>query len=150
MTSAPPDTVPRFGLLVVTHGGLAFELVKALDRIVGGSDHVRALSIDWDSDLAAARAALEKALAEVDPGGGVLILTDMFGGTATNLTLSFLRSGIEIVTGVNLPMMIKFSNLAGSLPLRDAAARIMEQGRRSIALATDYLGPAREGSGKAP
>ena len=138
--AAPPET--RFGLLVVTHGGLAFELVRALERIVGGIDRVRAMSIDWDTDLVAARDAVEKAIAEVNPGGGVLIMTDMFGGTATNLTLSFLREGIEIVTGVNLPMMIKFANLRHTGSLREAAALVMEQGRRSVALATDYLGPA--------
>ena len=134
------------GLLVVTHGGLAFELVKALGRIVEGVDRVKALSIDWDDDLKTARAEIQKAIAEVDPGGGVLILTDMFGGTATNLALSFLREGIEIVTGVNLPMLIKFANIRGACTLREAAARIKEQGQRSIALATEYLDTERGGS----
>jgi PTS system mannose-specific IIA component len=138
----------QFGLLVVTHGRLAFELVKALDRIVGGVDRVKALSIDWDDDLQAARDAVSRAVAEVDPGGGVLILTDMFGGTATNLTLSFLREGIEIVTGVNLPMLIKSANIRHACGLREAAVRVMEQGRRSIARATEYLAPGPEGSGE--
>jgi PTS system mannose-specific IIA component len=131
----------RFGLLVVTHGGLAFELVRALERIVGSVAGVRALSLGWDDELPAARQEVERAIAEVDPGGGVLILTDMFGGTATNVTLSFLREGIEILTGVNLPMLIKFANLRDKCSLREAAARIKEQGQRSIALATEVLNP---------
>lgn len=85
---------------------------------------------------------MEEAIAEVDPGGGVLILTDMFGGTATNVTLAFLREGVEIVTGVNLPMLIKFANLRDKCALQEAAIRIKEEGQRSIAIATEYLGPA--------
>jgi PTS system mannose-specific IIA component len=133
----------RFGLLVVTHGGLAFELVRALERIVGPVERVKGLSIGWDDDLQAARRAVQVAMAEVDPGGGVLIMTDMFGGTATNVTLSLLSEGVEILTGVNLPMLIKFANLRDSCSLKEAAARIKEQGQRSIALATEYLGPGR-------
>lgn len=140
---------PRFGLLVVTHGGLAFELVQALRRIVGEVSPVKALSIDWEVGLSDAREVVRQAIEEVDPGGGVLILTDMFGGTATNVTLPFLCDGVEIVTGVNLPMMIKFANIARSSTLREAAALIKEQGQRAIALAADYLDtPAGEqGSG---
>jgi PTS system mannose-specific IIA component len=140
----PPDR-PTFGLLVVTHGGLAFELVQALRRIVGDTSRVRALSIDWEIDLGEARERVRGAIAKVDCGGGVLILTDMFGGTATNLTLPFLRDGIEIVTGVNLPMMIKFANLGSDTTLREAAALIRDQGRRAIALAGDYLVPPTGG-----
>ena len=132
----------RFGVLVVTHGGLAFELVRALERIVGKVDGLKALTIGWDDDVPAARRAVEEALAEINPGGGVLIMTDMFGGTATNVTLAFLREGIEIVTGVNLPMLIKFANIRDRCGLQEAAVRIKEQGQRSIAIATEYLGPA--------
>jgi PTS system mannose-specific IIA component len=132
-----------FGLLVVTHGGLAFELVRALERIVGPVERVKGLSIGWDDDLQAARRAVQEAMADVDPGGGVLILTDMFGGTATNVTLSLLRDGVEILTGVNLPMLVKFANLRDTCSLREAAARIKEQGQKSIALATEYLAPGR-------
>lgn len=143
-------TTPRFGLLVVTHGGLAFELVQALRRIVGDVSPVKPLSIDWEVGLSDAREVVRQAIEEVDPGGGVLILTDMFGGTATNVTLPFLRDGVEIVTGVNLPMMIKFANIERGSTLREAAAVIKEQGQRAIALAAEYLDtPAGErGSGK--
>ncbi len=132
----------RFGVLVVTHGGLAFELVRALERIVGKVEGLKALTIGWDDELPQARQAVEQAIAEVDPGGGVLILTDMFGGTATNVTLAFLREGVEIVTGVNLPMLIKYANIRDKCSLNEAAARIKEQGQRSIAIATEYLGPS--------
>ena len=132
---------PRFGLLVVTHGGLAFELVQALGRIIGSLDRVKALSIDWEVGLSNARETVRLAVEEVDPGGGVLIMTDMFGGTATNVTIPFLRDGVEIVTGVNLPMMVKFANIGDSCTLREAASRVKEQGQRAIALATEYLDP---------
>jgi len=141
--SAPGD-VARFGLLVVTHGDLAFELVRALERIVGPVEHVRALSLNPSDDLAGARGALQKAIEEADPGGGVLILTDMFGGSATNLTLPFLKDGVEILTGVNLPMLVKYANIRASIPLKDGTARIKEQGQRSIAIATEYLEPSQD------
>ncbi|HKN47026.1 MAG TPA: PTS fructose transporter subunit IIA [Candidatus Polarisedimenticolia bacterium] len=137
---------PRVGLVVVTHGELAFELVRAFERIVGpAARRVRALSIGWDDDLQQARLWLQEAIGAADDGGGVLILTDMFGGTATNLSLSFLRPGIEIVTGVNLPMLIKFANLPAGVPLKEAAGIVKEQGQRAIALATEYVDPTRGG-----
>jgi mannose PTS system EIIA component len=135
----------RFGVLVVTHGGLAFELVRALERILGKVETLKALTIGWDDDLPQARRAVEQAIAAVDPGGGVLILTDMFGGTATNVTLAFLREGVEIVTGVNLPMLIKYANIRDKCSLKEAAVRIKEQGQRSIAIATEYLDPSGRG-----
>jgi mannose PTS system EIIA component len=135
----------RFGVLVVTHGGLAFELVRALERIVGKVDGLKALTIGWDDDLPQARRVVEQTIAEVDPGGGVLIMTDMFGGTATNVTLAFLREGVEIITGVNLPMLIKYANIRDKCSLREAATRIKEQGQRSIAIATEYLDPSGHG-----
>jgi len=135
--SGPP------GLLVITHGGLAFELARALSRIVApATPRVRALSIGWDDDMGQARIAVQRALEELGDEGGIVILTDMFGGTATNLALSFLRPGIEIVTGVNLPMLVKFANLDPRVPLKEAAVILRDQGRRAITLATEYL-PSR-------
>jgi mannose PTS system EIIA component len=142
----PGGRGPRPGLIVVTHGGLAFELVRALERIVGpGAPRARALSIGWDEDLHQARKAVEEAIQDNDGGAGVLILTDMFGGTATNLVLSCMRPGVEIVTGANLPMLIKFSNLPADLSVKEVAAAVREQGQKAIALATGYLDP-RTGS----
>lgn len=141
----PPTA--RCGLLILTHGGLASQLLSALETIVGTVEQARAVSIDWESAPADAREAVRRAIAEVDRGKGVLILTDMFGGTPTNLALAFLGDGVEIVTGVNMPMLIKFANLRGEQTLRQTAERVRDQGQRSIALAGEYLGP-REGPAK--
>jgi PTS system mannose-specific IIA component len=124
--------------------------MRALETIVGPLEGVRGLSLGWDDDLGAARRSVEEAIAAVDPGGGVLILTDMFGGTPTNVALSFLRDGVEIVTGVNLPMLIKFAGLRGRCGLGEAARRIKEQGQRSIVLASESLAPGAEGAGRDP
>ena len=128
----------RPGLLILTHGGLAGELLRALTTIVGTVDEARALSIGWDSDPAVAREAVRAALDAVDGGAGVLILTDMFGGTPTNLALAFHGESATIVTGVNLPMLIRWASMpAGSL--REVAERVRDSGRTSITLADDYL-----------
>ena len=98
------------GIVVVTHGRVAEELVNAARTIVGDIPAIVAVSIGWEDDVSAARAAIEAAIAQVG-GGDVLILTDMFGGTPTNVSLPFLSDHVEIVTGVNLPMLIKLSSL---------------------------------------
>src|SRR5688500_14018441 len=98
------------GIVVVTHGQLAAELVNAARAIVGDIPLITAVSIAWADDMGAAREAIARAIAEVG-GGGVLILTDMFGGTPTNVSLPFLSERVEIVTGVNLPMLIKLTSL---------------------------------------
>jgi PTS system mannose-specific IIA component len=128
------------GLLVVTHGRFAEELVGAATRIVGDLEGVEAVSIDWDDDVDRAREMIEAGIRKLDRGDGVLILTDMFGGTPTNIALSLVDPGrVEIVTGVNLPMLIKFTNIRGRLELHESAARIAEQGRSSIHVATEIL-----------
>ncbi len=139
-------TTPRLpvGVIVVTHGRLAEELVAAARIIVGRADHLRALSIGWNDDVDAARELVRATMRECDPGGGVLLLTDMFGGTPTNLSLSFLSpESVEIVTGVNLPMVVKCANLtreiAGGLSLRALAERVAEKGRGSVIVAGDVL-----------
>lgn len=128
------------GLLVVTHGGLAEELVTAIRKIVGNLDTLKAVSIDWDDDVNESRGRIEQALRAVDRGSGVLILTDMFGGTPTNLALSFLEPGrVEVITGVNLPMLIKYTNLRDDADFQETARRIAEQGRQAIQVASDVL-----------
>lgn len=136
------------GLLVVTHGNLARELVAATRRIVGDVDRLEAVSIDWDDDVEAARTTIEDAIRRLDRGDGVLVLTDMFGGTPTNLALSLLEPGrIEIVTGVNLPMLIKFTNLREEEHAGEVARRIAKQGMRSIQVASEVLSPPPGESG---
>ena len=128
------------GLLVVTHGRLAEELVAAAKRIVGDVPRMEAIAIGWDEEVASASKTIEEAIRRNDEGQGILILTDMFGGTPTNLSLSFHQQGkVEIVTGVNLPMVIKFTNLRGAEDLQEVAARIRDQGRKAIHAATEVL-----------
>jgi PTS system mannose-specific IIA component len=132
------------GVLVVTHGGVASELVKAVQRIVGSVDNLQSVSIGWDDEVEKARREIEESIRKVDRGEGVLILTDMFGGTPTNLSLSFLQQGrVEIITGVNLPMLIKFYNLKNKSDIKEVAQRVKEQGQKSIYVATDVLGSGR-------
>ncbi len=124
------------GILVVTHGGVAEELVSATRNIVGDVPAIAAVSIGWGDDASAAKAAIEQGLGAV--GGSALILTDMFGGTPTNLSLPFLSERVEIVTGVNLAMVIKASALReGSLI--EVARAVGEQGRGSIYVASEIL-----------
>ena len=137
------------GLIVLTHGRLAEEIVDAAVKIVGPLENVVAVSIGWDDDVIDARALIEDALRKVGGEGGVLVLTDMFGGTPTNLALSLLEPGkVEVVTGVNLPMVIKFTNLRAAANLDEIARRIAAQGREAIQTASAILeGPPAGGSG---
>jgi PTS system mannose-specific IIA component len=125
------------GIVVVTHGGVAEELVKAARTIVGDLPAMSAVSIGWGDDTAAASEAIEKGLADAG-GGDVLILTDMFGGTPTNLSLPFLSPQVEIVTGVNLPMIIKATALRDGV-LAEVARAVRDQGQGAIYVASDVL-----------
>jgi PTS system mannose-specific IIA component len=124
------------GIVVITHGGVAEELVNAARNIVGEIPAIAAVSIGWSDDPIAANATIERGLAAV--GGSALVLTDMFGGTPTNLSLPFLSERVEIVTGVNLAMVIKASALReGSLV--EVARAVREQGKDSIYVASEIL-----------
>src|SRR5262245_37580892 len=113
------------GLLVVTHGPLAEELVSATRRIVGVTPRMEAIALAWEEEQSASRRRIEEAIHRNDEGQGVLILTDLFGGTASNLSFAFHEPGkVDIVTGVNLPMVIKFTNLRGLERLDEVAAKI--------------------------
>ena len=128
------------GLLVVTHGGVAKELVASVRKVVGQIENLEAVSIDWNDDVGDATRRIEEARERVDGGQGVLLLTDMFGGTPTNLALSMLEPGkLEIVTGVNLPMLIKFANLDPKLHLPEAAMEIADEAREAIHVASRLL-----------
>src|SRR5918912_4158203 len=107
----------RVAGVIVTHGVLATELLAAAEMIVGPVSHIAAVSIGWHDDVDAAREEIERAIARVSAGRGVLLMTDMFGGTPTNIAAMFLKEGeVEVVTGVNLPMIIKLASEAGAAP----------------------------------
>jgi PTS system mannose-specific IIA component len=128
------------GAIVVTHGHLANELVNAAQTIVGELPQLVAVSIDWHDDPTVAREAIGEAIVRVQSPEGVLILTDMFGGTPSNLGLTFLEtSRVEIITGVNLPMLIKLAQLREAADLITVAREVREVGRNAIWVASDLL-----------
>jgi PTS system mannose-specific IIA component len=129
----------RVAGVVVTHGQLATELLAAAEMIIGHIAHIAAISIGWQDDPEAARDEVERAIARVSQGRGVLLLTDMFGGTPTNIASMFLSEEVEVVTGVNLPMVIKLATQTAEEPLADLARRVRDQGREAIYLAGELL-----------
>jgi len=134
------------GLLVVTHGRVAEELVASTRTIVGDVEGLEAVSIDWNDDVDEANRRIGEARRRVDAGQGVLLLTDMFGGTPTNLALSLLEPGkLEIVTGVNLPMLIKFANLREERSLLETADAIAKEARQAVQVASRLLEPKDHG-----
>jgi PTS system mannose-specific IIA component len=125
---------------VVTHGQLATELLNAAEAIVGDLPRFAAVSIGWHDDMDDAREEIRQAVARLQGEGGVLLLTDMFGGTPTNLGLSFVEPDrVEVVTGVNLPMLIKLTSLRSSQDLLAVARELRETGRNAIHVASDLL-----------
>ena len=129
-------------VLVLTHGDLANALLESARKIDSHLDQdTAAITLPWDVDTDAAATEVRDRLKAMDEGSGVLVLTDMFGGTATNLALPFLDPDrIEIVTGVNLPMLVKLGSLRGrDIPLGDLAGRLAESGQKSIRLASEFL-----------
>lgn len=129
------------GALVVTHGHLGQELVAAAEMIVGEISHIKAVTIGWHDDVNDAQAEIEKHISEVESGSGVLLLTDMFGGTPSNIAFSFHNPGtVDVLTGVNLPMIIKIANQKEGDTLQSLARTVRDQGRSSIAMASDLLG----------
>jgi len=130
------------GVVVVTHGQLATELVNAAETIVGDLPQFTAVSIGWHDDTQDAREEIAQAIARVrtTDAAGVLILTDMFGGTPANLAMTFLAEDqVEVITGVNLPMLIKIANTRESAGLLAMARDLREHGRNAIWVASDLL-----------
>ena len=127
--------------MVVTHGQLATELLNAAETIVGDLPRFAAVSIGWHEDTQDAREEIAQAMAtRVQQGQGVLILTDMFGGTPSNLAMTFLgQDDVEVITGVNLPMLIKLAGLKEQASLLDVAREMREHGRNAIWVASDLL-----------
>jgi mannose PTS system EIIA component len=128
------------GIVVVTHGQLATELLNAAETIVGDLPRFTAVSIGWHEDTQDAREEISAAIGRVQQGQGVLILTDMFGGTPSNLAMTFLgQQDVEVITGVNLPMLIKLAGLADQDNLLSVAREMREHGRNAIWVASDLL-----------
>jgi PTS system mannose-specific IIA component len=130
------------GILVVTHGRLASELVTAAEMIVGEIPNVTAVSIGWHDNPDEAQEEIRSAIEGVEGGQGTVVLTDMFGGTPSNLSLAFLEEGrVEVITGVNLPMLIKLVSLreGGQIDLGAVVRQITAQGKESIYLASALL-----------
>ena len=131
--------------VIVSHGQLAGELLAAAEMIIGSVSHITAVSIGWHDDVEAARDEVERAINRVSEGSGVLLLTDMFGGTPTNITSMFLAEGeVEVVTGVNLPMVIKLASQTEHESLAEVAQRVRDQGREGIYLAGELLSPQKK------
>ena len=135
------------GVVVVTHGQLANELVNAAEMIVGDLPQFTAVSIGWHDDVNDARGEIEQAIERVRGEAGVLVLTDMFGGTPSNLGMTFLeKDRIEVITGVNLPMLIKLAQLPQSQDLLAVARQMRDDGRNAIWVASDLLRGEKTGT----
>ena len=136
----------RVAGVIVSHGQVATELLAAAEAIIGAIKHIAAVSIGWGDDVDAASAEIERAVERVNEGGGVLLLTDMFGGTPTNIAAMFLKEGeVEVVTGVNHPMVVKLASQAGGETLGEMARRVRDQGREGIYLAGELLAATKKG-----
>lgn len=128
------------GGLIVSHGKLAEELLNALTIIIGEAVNIEAISIGWYDDVEESKKRISQSLKKINQKNGVVIFTDMFGGTASNLSFSFLKDNrVDIITGVNLPMLIKFVSLQRSSNLKEVAKKVYEQGRKNIHLASALL-----------
>jgi PTS system mannose-specific IIA component len=152
MSGNPQQQVPdsaevrKVAGVVVTHGHLAGELLAAAEMIIGPISHIAAVSIGWHDDVDAARDEVQRAITRVSHSGGTLLLTDMFGGTPTNIASMFLEDGaVEVITGVNLPMVIKLATYTGQDSLSEVARKICDQGRQGIYLAGALLAPPGKG-----
>lgn len=131
------------GLVLVTHGRLAVEFVTAMEHVVGPQTAMATICIGPDDDMEIRRADIAAAIAEVDLGRGVIILTDLFGGTPSNLAISLMETGrIEVIAGVNLPMLIRLEGARRTMNVVDAVAAAREAGRKYISVASEVLGEA--------
>jgi PTS system mannose-specific IIA component len=131
------------GLVLVTHGRLAAELVTAMEHVVGPQEAIEAICIGPDDDMESRRKDIAKAIGSVDQGQGVIILTDLFGGTPSNLAISLMKSeNVEVIAGVNLPMLIRLEGARKAMSVRAAVAAAREAGRKYISVASEILGEA--------
>jgi PTS system mannose-specific IIA component len=123
----------KIGGVIISHGQVASELLSAAETVVGDLGHITAVSIGWHDDVETAKGEIERAIRHVSGSRGVLLLTDMFGGTPTNIAAMFLKENeVELVTGVNLPMVLKLATFNGDGNLVEAAKSVEDQGKQSI------------------
>ncbi len=128
------------GLVLVTHGRLATEMISTLEHVVGPQENIGAVCIDPDDDMEKRRAEILSRVKETDTGQGVVVLTDMFGGTPSNLAISIMdRANVEVIAGVNLPMLIKLASVRGDKPMDEAVLCAQEAGRKYINIASQLL-----------
>ena len=145
MSSTLPAETKRVAGVIVTHGHLAGELLAAAEMIIGPISHIAAVSIGWHDDVDAARDEVQRAMTRVSLGAGMLLLTDMFGGTPTNIASMFLEEGaVEVVTGVNLPMVIKLASFTTEEPLAGSHAKSANRAGRGFTSPADYSRPRRK------
>jgi len=130
------------GLVLVTHGRLAAEFITALEHVVGPQEAVEGICIDADDDMEARRADISAAIDKVNRGKGVIILTDLFGGTPSNLAISLMAKDVEVIAGVNLPMLIRLEGARKVMNVNAAVAAAREAGRKYIPVASEILGEA--------
>jgi PTS system mannose-specific IIA component len=129
------------GLVLVTHGALAVEFKSALEHVVGPQEQVETIAIGPDDDMEARRDDIIRAVDAADSGDGVVVLTDMFGGTPSNLAISVMQNrDVEVIAGVNLPMLVKLARVRPEMPIKEAVHIAAEAGRKYIYVATDVLG----------
>ncbi|WP_166039247.1 PTS sugar transporter subunit IIA [Sphingosinicella sp. YJ22] len=129
------------GLVLVTHGQLAREFIVAMEHVVGPQERILPVCIGPEDDMEARRDDIAKAIAAVNEGNGVVILTDLFGGTPSNLAISLMKSAeIEVIAGVNLPMLIRLEGARKTMDVRAAVAAAREAGRKYISVASEVLG----------
>ena len=136
--------IKKIGGVIVSHGRLANELLAAAEAVVGELNHIAAVSIGWHDDVELSKNEISRAVKKVSGGGGVLLLTDMFGGTPTNVSAMFIKENeVEIVTGVNLPMVVKLASQNKELSLSEMAKEVEEQGKQAIYRAGELLAPPK-------
>jgi len=129
------------GMILVTHGDLAIEFVKAMEHVVGAQGAVATICIGPNDDMELRRREIANAIRTVDSGEGVVVLTDLFGGTPSNLAISLMEAGkVEVIAGINLPMLIRLAMARRCMSLRDAASAARDAGRNYITIASEYLG----------
>jgi PTS system mannose-specific IIA component len=132
------------GLVLVTHGKIGFEMLEALNGIVGPQEQARAISIGVHDDMEKCRDAIMAAIKDVNSGDGVVLLTDMFGGTPSNLAIASMPGSQAVVlAGVNLPLLVKLATARATMPLLDAAREAEMAGRKYIQLISETLAPAK-------